>query len=191
MITGLSNVSADLNQKVVELLVESVPKLQRVGLLADSSSPRLGVFTTSALHAAERFRVEAVVADMSRPQDMEPAMARLAKAKVQGVVILSSTWIANHLDKFMSLPLVQRLPVVGNLPAIARLGGLFSYGPDRTELYRRAATYVDRILKGAKPGDLPIEQPTTFELVLNLKTAAMLGIVIPPSMRLRATEVIE
>ena len=93
--------------------------------------------------------------------------------------------------RLLSLSLVQRLPVVGNLPAIARLGDPFSYGPDRTALYRRAATYVDRILKGAKPGDLPIEQSTNFELVLNLKTAATLGIVIPPSMRVRATEVIE
>ncbi len=91
----------------------------------------------------------------------------------------------------MGLALAQRWPVAGNLPAIPRLGGLFSYGPDRDALARRSAHYVDRILKGAKPGDLPIEQPTTFELVLNLKTAKQLGITMPPSMIIRATEVIE
>jgi putative tryptophan/tyrosine transport system substrate-binding protein len=191
MITGLSNVTADLNQKVFELLVESVPKLQRVGLWADSSSPNLGAFVTSARRAAEHFRVEAVVADVARPQDIEPAMARLVKAKVQGVVILSSTWMAIHYPNIVNLALAQRWPVVGSLSAIPRFGGLFSYGPDRVALYRRSAYYVDRILKGAKPGDLPIEQPTVFELVINLKTAKALGITIPPSMRIRATEVIE
>ena len=191
MITGLSNVTADLNQKVVELLVESQPLLKRVGLLADSSSPRLRPFTTSARRAAEHFRVEAIVADAARPEDIEPAFERLVKAKVQGLVILSSTWSAAHLPNIMSLPLAQRWPVVGNLPAIPRLGGLFSYGPDRVALYRRAAFYVDRILKGAKPGDLPIEQPTTFEMVLNMKTAKTLGIKIPRSIFSRATEVIE
>ena len=191
MITGLSNVSADLNQKVIDLLVEAVPKLQRVGLLADSATPRLGIFTTSALRAAERLRVEAVVADVARPDDIEPAIERLAKATVQSLVILSTTWGTGHFPTIVSLALAQRWPVVGTLASIPRLGGLLSYGPDRNALQRRAAYYVDRILKGAKPGDLPIEQPTTFEMVLNMKTAKTLGITIPQSIWLRATEVIE
>ncbi len=191
MITGLSNVTADLNQKIIEFLVQSQPKLKRVGLLADSSLPALVPFTTSALRAAEHFRIEAVVAEAARPEDIEPALERLVKAKVQGLVLLSNSWSGAYLPKIIAPALAQRWPVVGTLPSVARLGGLFSYGPDRTALQRRAATYVDRILKGAKPGDLPIEQPTAFELVLNLKTAKALGITIPSAMRVRATEVIE
>ncbi len=191
MITGLSNVTADLNQKVLELLVESLPKLQRVGFLADSTIAVHGANVMNVRRAAERFRVEAVIVDMARPEDIEPAIARLAKAKVQALVILSSGWVYSRQLKIMELALAQRWPVVSSISDTPRLGGLFSYGPDRTALTRRAATYVDRILKGAKAGELPIEQPTIFELVLNLKTAKALGITFPPSMRLRATEVIE
>ena len=132
-----------------------------------------------------------VIAEMARPEDIEPAFVRLAKDKVQALVLLASVWIGPFHPNIIGRALAQRWPVVGIGSGTPRQGGLFSYGPDAGALVRRSATYVDRILKGAKPGDLPIEQPTTFEMVLNMKTARLLGITIPPSMRLRATEVIE
>ena len=191
MITGLSNVSADLNLKVVELLVETMPKLKRVGFLNDSTSTRHASVGEGLRSAAERLRIEAVIVDVAKPEDIEPAMARLAKEKVQALVLLASVWVGEFHPKIIGLALAQRWPVAGIGSGTTRQGGLFSYGPDRIAMLQRSAFYVDRILKGAKPGDLPIEQPTTFDLVLNLKTAKHLGITIPPSMRIRATEVIE
>ena len=190
MITGLSTVSVDLNQKVVELLVETLPKLQRVGFLADPTIRAHDANVINIRRAAARFRFEAVIAEMARPEDIEPAMARLANAKVQALVILSASWFRAHAPKIQQLASAQRLPVVGTISTTPRQGGLFSYGPDRVALFRRSAYYVDRILKGAKPGDLPIEQPTKFELVVNLKTAKALGITIPQSILLQADEVI-
>jgi putative ABC transport system substrate-binding protein len=191
MVTGLSRVTGELNQKVAELLAESLPKLQRVGFLADSTSSNYEANVASVRRTAERLRLQAVIGDMARPEDIEPAMARLAKDKVQALAIMSSTWVNSHVPRVLQLARAQRWPVVGITALIPRQGGLFSYGPNGAALQRRVAHYVDRILKGTKPGDLPIEQPTTFDLVLNMKTAATLGIVIPPAMRVRATEVIE
>jgi putative ABC transport system substrate-binding protein len=191
MLTGLSNVSTDTGQKAIELLVESLPKLQRIGFLADSTTPTHGGIVASARRAAERFRLEAVIVDMAKPEDIEPAMARLKKANVQAVVVLPASWFQAHMPKIIQPALAQRWPVVGNLDRIPKQGGLFSFGSDERALIQRSAYYVDRILKGAKPGELPIEQPTTFKLILNLKTAKTLGITMPPSMLVRATEVIE
>lgn len=191
MITGTSNMSADTTPKVIELLIESIPKLRRVGLLADASATSRDGYLAPFRRTAERLRVEAVVAEMAGPQDIEPGMARLAKAKVQAVVVLPSAWITAHLRTIGRFAQAQRLPLVGTAPQIPRQGGLFNYGADGLALARRSAHHVDRILKGAKPGDLPIEQPTTFEMVLNLKTAKQLGITIPPSVMVRVTEVIE
>jgi putative tryptophan/tyrosine transport system substrate-binding protein len=191
LITGLSNVSSDLNLKVLQLLVESLPKLRRVGFLADSTGSTYSSRVADVRRAAEQLRVEAVIVEMAKPEDIEPAMARLAKEKVQALVLLASAWFAAYQVKIVQLAQVQRWPVVSSLSALAGHGGLFSYSPDGLALVRRSAYYVDRILKGAKPGDLPIEQPTTFVLVLNLKTAKQLGITIPPSLRVQATEVIE
>ena len=191
MITGLSNVSADMNLKVVELLLEAMPKLKRVGFLNDSTSTRHATVREGVRSAAERLRFEAVIVDVAKQEDIEPAMARLAKEKVQALVLMASVWVGPFHPKIIGLALAQRWPVAGIAAGTPRRGGLFSYGPDNRAMLQRSAYYVDRILKGAKPGDLPIEQPTTFDLVLNLKTAKLLGITIPPSMRLRATEVIE
>ena len=191
MITGLSNVSADLNLKLVELLVEAMPTLKRVGVLADSTSTRHAAVVNSVRRTAERLRIDAVIVDVAKPEDIEPAMARLTKEKVQALVLLASVWVGQFHPTIIGLALAQRWPVVGIGSGTPRQGGLFSYGPDGLALIRRSAHYVDRILKGTKPGDLPIEQPTTFELVLNMKTAKALGIAIPPSVLVRATEVIE
>ena len=191
MLTGLSNVSTDTGQKAIELLVEALPKLRRVGFLADSTSANHGTNVTGARRAAERLRIEAVIVDIAKPEDIGPATARLAKAKVQALVVLPSSWFQAHMPKIIQPALAQRWPVAGNLDRIPRQGGLFSFGADERALIQRSAYYVDRILKGAKPGELPIEQPTTFRLVLNMKTAKTLGITMPPSMLVRATEVIE
>ncbi len=191
LVTGVSNVSRDTSLKAIELLAESMPRLKRVGFLADSKNPRYADVVSNARRMAERFRLEAVIVDIAAPKDIEPAIARLAKAKIQTLVILPSTWFSSHLSTIIQLALAQRWPVVGNLSAIPSLGGLFAFGADTLALARRSAHYVDRILKGAKPGELPIEQPTTFRFVINMKTAKSLGISIPPSVLIRATEVIE
>ena len=191
LITGVSNVTSETRQKVIELLAEAMPKLRRVGFLVDSSGSDVGPIVTATRQAAERSRFEAVIALMAKPEDIEPAFVQLAKAKVQALVMLPSIWFNGHMQIIMAAALAQRLPVAGVQSSIPGRGGLFSFGHNSQAAARRSATYVDRILKGAKPGDLPIEQPTVFDLVLNLKTAKTLGIAIPPSIRLRATEVIE
>ena len=191
LITGVSNVTTETHGKVIELLVESVPKLRRVGFLADATAPNHADTVSLARARAKHFRLDPVIADVASPQDIAPAFVQLAKAKVEALVVLPSTWFAGHVATIVQAALTQRWPVVGTLSAIARQGGLFSFGIDTVALVRRSAYYVDRILKGAKPGDLPIELPTSFLLILNLKTAKLLGITFPTSMRLRATEVIE
>jgi putative tryptophan/tyrosine transport system substrate-binding protein len=192
MVTGVSNQSNDASVKVVELLVESMPKLQRVGFLVDSSVPNRGTGSTQAARrAAQRARVEAAVVGMAGPEDIDAAFARLAKDGAQALVLMASNWFALYINKIMPLALAQSWPVVGNLHGIPAQGGLLSFGADSLVLAKRSAFYVDRILKGAKPGDLPIEQPTSFRMVLNMKTAKQLGISFPQSMLLRATEVIQ
>lgn len=191
MLTGISNVNAEINAKLIELLVESQPRLRRIGFLADASGPSYGNFLKVVQHAAERYRFEASIADVLKAEDVEPAIARLVKDKVQALVLLSTSVLAGERKKIVTLALAQHWALVTPSPAFTEAGGLFSYGPDSIVYNRRAAYFVDRILKGAKPGDLPIEQPTTFEMVLNLKTAKTLGITIPQSILVRANRVIE
>ena len=191
MITGLSNVNAEINEKLIQLLMESLPKLQRIGFFADASGPGYGNNVKTVHRAAERYRFAATIADVVKPQDIEPAIARLAQDKAQALVLLTTSWLTAHRQQIVKLALAHRWPVVCNHPTFAEAGALFSYGPDPGEAYRRAAYFVDRILKGAKPGDLPIEQPTKYEMVLNLKTAKALGITIPQSILVRANKVIE
>ncbi|MFN0182897.1 MAG: ABC transporter substrate-binding protein [Aquabacterium sp.] len=191
MITGLSNISAELNLKLFELLLEAMPRLKRVGFLNDSTSARHAAVREGLRATAERLRVEAVIVDVAKPADIEPAMDRLAKEKVQALVLLASVWFGTFHPKILDLASARRWPVASMGAGTARSGGLFSYGPDQRAMLQRSASYVDRILKGAKPGDLPIEQPTSFSLVLNMKTARALGITIPSSVLIRATEVIE
>ncbi len=191
MITGLSNVSADLNLKCIELLAQSVPKFKRVGLLADSTLVNRAAIVDGARRAAEQLRLEAVVAEVARPEDIEAAVARLAKDKVQGLVLLASVWVGQFQPEIIGQAMARGFPVMGTASSIPRQGGLFCYGPNSLALIQRSASYVDRILKGAKPGELPIELPTTFELILNMKTARQLGLAIPQAVMARATEVIE
>ena len=191
MITGLSNVNVDLTDKLLELLRECMPQLRRVGILIDSAALVSGASRQAMKRSVERHRVDAIFAEVSRPTEIAPALSRLASERAQALIVLSSGWLGSEAPGMIKVARAQRWPVVASVDGFVEQGGLFNYGSDRVASYRRAATYVDKILKGAKPGDLPIEQPTKFELVLNLKTAKALGIAIPQSVLLRADRVIE
>jgi len=191
MVTGVTNIVGEVSGKYLELLLAAVPKLQRVGFLADPTSVVYGAGMKAARHAIERYRVEASFAEATRPQEIEPAISRLAKNGAQALVVMSSGWYTAERQRIMKLALTHRWLVVAGLREFSEAGALISYGADRSALYRRAAYYVDRILKGAKPGDLPIEQPTKFELVINMKTARMLKLEIPRDLAVRADRVIE
>lgn len=190
-ITDVSNVNAEINAKVIELLVESMPKLRRIGFFADALGPSYGNFVKVVQRAAQRHHFEASIADVVKPEDIEPAITRLAKDKVQALVLLTASVLTGERQKIIKLSLAQRWALVTSSAGFAEAGALFSYGPDAVEPYRRAAYFVDRLLKGAKPGELPIEQPTTFNMVLNLKTAKALGITFPQAILVRASKVIE
>jgi len=192
-ITGLSNIVGDVSEKYLELLLAAAPKLRRVGFVIDASLPPAvhAAFLEAARRSVARHSVEERFADVARPEDIEPAMARLAKEGVQGLVVTPSAVFTTERRRIVKLALAYRWPTIAGPYEFTEDGALLSYGIDITANYRRAAYYVDRILKGAKPGDLPIEQPTRFELVINNKTAKALGIGIPQSMLLRADKVME
>jgi putative ABC transport system substrate-binding protein len=141
--------------------------------------------------AAARYAVELRFTEITIPQEVEPAIARLMKERVQALVVLQESVLRVERQRIMKLAQAQRWPVVAGVSEYAEAGALISYSADVLANYRRAAYYVDRILKGTKPADLPIEQPTKFEFVLNLKTARALGLTIPPSVMVQATRVIE
>ena len=189
-ITGVTNVSIELHEKNLELLLAAVPKLRRVGFVADPRIPSYALAIQAVRRSIARYPIEARFAEVGQPQDIESAIALLAREGVQALVIMPS---ASSLEQQRILKLAgeHRWPVVAGLPELAEAGALLTYGADRSALFRRAAYYVDRILKGTKPGDLPIEQPTKFELIVNLKTAKAIGLTIPKELLLRADKVIE
>ena len=189
MVTGVTNLSTELSAKYLEVLLAAAPKLKRVGFLARLGSTRYTDDMANARNAAERYRVEARFAEVGQAVEIESAIARLAKEGAQGLVVLAG--FNTERTRIVKLALAQHWPVIAAGGAWVRSGALLSYGPDIFVLHRRAAYYVDRILKGAKPGDLPIEQPMTFELVVNMKTAKLLGLTMPPEIMVRATQLIE
>jgi putative ABC transport system substrate-binding protein len=192
MVTGISNLSGELDAKRLEMLLAVAPKLRRLGFLLDIGTSRYDEYMKNARSAAEHYHLEARFAEVGKAEDIEPAMALLAKEGVEGLDVLSSAGLFNHERKrIITLALAQRWPVVGRGPGWVRTGALLSYSASLLVLYRRAAYFVDRILKGAKPGDLPIEQPSRFALVVNLKTAKALGLTIPRWVLLHADTVIE
>jgi putative ABC transport system substrate-binding protein len=191
MITGLSNITADLTEKYLELLLAAAPKVKRVGFLADSKNPTLASLKKAAQRSVARYSVEARFAEVARPEELEMVISRLANAGVQALVVMSSPLLVAARRQVLKLALAHRWPVIASQSAWPREGALLSYGIDTLANHRRAAYYVDRILKGAKPGDLPIEQPMRVELVINLKTAKALGLTIPQSLLVQAERVIE
>ena len=191
MVTGLTNVQVDLTEKFLELLLATAPKVRRVGVLADTNNPNHALNMKAVARSATQYAVDARVAEVTRNDEIEPAILRLSKEGVQALIVLSSPLLTFERPRILKLALAQRWPVISGGRTWTDGGALLSYGVHVDGNYRRAAYYVDRILKGAKPADLPIEQPTKFELVVNLKTAKALGVAIPQSILLQASQVIE
>jgi putative ABC transport system substrate-binding protein len=192
-ITGLSDTHADLVPKRLELLKEAVPSAVRVGVLFNPASP-LGppqLKTAQAAAPALGMTVLPVEVKGRGRHDIDRAFETIEKERFTGILVIGDPTIGIHRSRIAELALKSRLPAVSTLRESAQAGLLMSYGTDFHHLWRRAATYVDKILKGTKPGDLPVEQPTKFELVINLKTAKVLGVAIPRSLLLRADQVIE
>ena len=188
-LTGLSLIGSDLEAKRLQILKEVVPKVSRVGVLMPPGQNR---FSMPGVEAAARSlglaitRLEVQVAD-----DIEPAFETATKDRVQALLTLSSPLFNSQKQRIINLAARHQVPAMYEDREFAEAGGLLSYGPDLADVFRRAAGYVDKILQGAKPADLPVEQPTKIDLVINLKTARALGITIPQALLLRADEVIQ
>jgi ABC-type uncharacterized transport system substrate-binding protein len=190
-ITGLSNLSSEISGKRLELLKEIIPKLSRVAALGTSTEPGNAQGLRDTELAADALGVQLQSLDVSGPKDVETAFRAASKERAQAVLVLASAVLTAHRAQIIELAVKSRLPAIYNRGDYAEEGGLMSYGVRLADLFRRAATYVDKILKGAKPADLPVEQPTKFELVINLKTAKQIALTIPPNVLARADRVIK
>lgn len=191
-VTGLSSMSPELAAKRLELLKEVIPKLSRVGLLVNPAT----VATVPALlreteAAARALQVQLQRVDARGEFELDKAFSAMAQARVEAVIMLPDPMFYEFRTRLVALAMKSRVPMMSQERAFVDVGGLIAYGPSLAYQNRRAATYVDKILKGTKPADLPVEQPTKFELVVNMKTAKALGITIPQSVLLRADKVIE
>ncbi len=190
-ITGLSNFSSDLTPKQLDLLLETVPKLSRVALLVNYESQAHRLVVKAAQTAAQTARVTVVAMEARTAPGIEDALATMTREKVGAVIVASYPLFTQHRREIAQWALKYRMPFMCPFREYVEDGNLMSYGYDPADLYRHAAIYVDKIFKGAKPADLPIEQPIRFELAVNLKTAKALGIRFPQSVLLRADRVIE
>ena len=190
-ITGLSTLAPEISAKQLDLLKEIIPGLSRVAVLGTSTRPGNAQTLIEVERAAQAIGVKVLYLDVLDPKNIETAFGAARKERADAVLVLAGRKLVTRRTQIVELAANSRLTAVYPFPVYVEAGGLMSYGVRRTDLFRRAATYVDKILNGAKPADLPVEQPTTFDMVVNLKTAKALGITIPPSILLRATEVIE
>ena len=188
-VTGISSVFADLTGKRLELLKEILPSLSRVVFLSRAANPGHAHYAQEAELAARALQVDLQIILVSSPNEFEEAFRKAQGANA--IVQVDDAMFTSERARLVELAARHRLPVVYGPRDFALLGGLSTLGPDYSDLYRRAATYVDKILKGAKPGDLPVDQPARYSLVINLRTARSLGLSIPPAVLARADEVIE
>jgi putative tryptophan/tyrosine transport system substrate-binding protein len=189
-VTGLSNQATDVAAKRLQLLREIMPRLQRLAIMVDFNAPQSVLEMGEVQAAARALGIEVVPLPIHRAEDIAPAFDAL-KAKADALYVVSDALIFTHRIRINTLALAARLPTMHSARAYVEAGGLMSYGPNYPDLFRRAADYVDKILRGEKPGDIPVEQPTKFDLVVNLTTAKALGLTVPPSLLARADEVIE
>jgi putative ABC transport system substrate-binding protein len=191
-VTGVTNLSRQLSGKRLELLKEAVPKLARVAVLYESASSSSVLEVKEVLPAAARaLKLTIRSWGVRGANDFEKVFAAMGKQRPDGLYVLGSPLMRPNANRIAGLALKSRLPSIYVIKEFVNAGGLMYYGADLTDSYRRAATYVDKILKGAKPADLPVEQPTKFELVINLKTAKQIGLTIPQKVLAKADKVIK
>jgi putative ABC transport system substrate-binding protein len=190
-VTGLAGLEASLGGKWLELLSEIAPGLKQAAIMFNPDTNPVSVYMPSFETAARSLKVVPIIAPVRSDAEIETAITALGREPGGGLVVLSGGFLLTHRAPIISTAARNNVPAVYNTSAYVGDGGLLSYGFDRVDPYRRAATYVDRILRGAKPAELPVQLPTKFEMVLNRKTATALGLAVPPSILLRATEVIE
>ena len=190
-ITGLSALGPELSGKRLELLKEIVPTLSRVAVLGTSTIRGHARFLKETEPAAGALGVKLQFLDVLEPKDIETAFRAANKGRVDGLLILAGPVLNSHRTQVLDLAMESRLPAIYNFPEYVEAGGLMTYGVSAADLARRASTYVDKILKGRKPADLPVEQPKKFELIINLKTAKQIGLTIPPNVLARADRVIK
>jgi putative ABC transport system substrate-binding protein len=190
-ITGLSTLSPEIYGKQLELLKEIVPRLSRVAVLGDSAEPGHAQALRETERAARTLRVQLQYLDVHGPSDIETAFRAARAGCVDAVLTLTSAVLFTHRKQVVNLAATSQLPVMHFGPGFPAGGGLMSYGASPPDMDRRAATFVDKILKGAKPADLPIEQPTKFEFIINLKAAKQIGLTIPPAVLARADEILQ
>lgn len=189
-VTGVTHAQFELDRKRLEILKEAVPAASRIAYLFNP-----GAVPETALRALDEsaglLKVRLQRVGVSKPDELEAAFASIVEGQAQAVLVQNSQMLALYSPRVTALALRHRLPTISQTPGFAESGGLLQYGADVFELFRRSATHVDKILRGAKPGDLPVEQPTKVDLIINMKTAKTLGLTIPQSMLVRAGEVIQ
>lgn len=190
-ITGLSNIVTEVSVKHLELLRVAVPKLSRVAVLINPLNPSDSLILEQIAGAAYSTGVKVFAVEASTAKQLEAGFDAMTRARAEALIVAADSYFDVQREQIARLAVKNRLPAVFSNRELTEAGGLMSYGQDMAEHYRRAATYVHRILKGAKPGDLPVEQPTVLELVINRKTAKALGLAVPQELALRADKVID
>jgi len=190
-VTGLSSMQEDTVAKEVQLLKTAVPSAQRIAVLFDPANPTHAGVLNTVREAVQTLRTELLSIEARAPNEIDGAFSAMAREHADALVVLGGPLAMNQKSRIVELAASYKLPAIYYERELVMVGGLMSYGTDLRDVNKRAATYVDKILKGARPADLPVEQPTKFELVVNLKTAQALGLTIPPSILDLADEVIE
>jgi putative ABC transport system substrate-binding protein len=190
-ITGLAFFAPEMSEKRLELLRDIVPRLRRVGILWTRQSITHPALLRAANQAVHQLGIDAVEIEVADPNDLEHAFDLIMGERVDAVMALQGIEFYRIRARIAELGLKHRVPIIAGEDGFARFGGLVQYGPSPSENWRQAADYVDKILKGSKPADLPVQEPTKIELVINLKTARVLNITVPPMLLARADEVIE
>jgi putative ABC transport system substrate-binding protein len=190
-VTGLSLLTSDVSGKRLSLLMETVRKKSRVGILMNPDNPISAVFLEETKLAARQLQTELQPLHARNPGEIGRAFVDVAEKQIDAIIVFDDPVLWSHRAQIVSLTTAGKIPAMYGYREFVDGGGLMSYGPDRPDQYRRTAIYVDKVLKGAKPSDLPVEQPTKFELIVNRKVASALGVELPTSVLLAANEVIE
>ena len=190
-VTGLSLLTSDLSGKRLELLREIVRKISRVAIMMNPDNESNSIFLKQTQLAARQFGIELDASNVRGPEDIEKAFATAEAQHVDALIVFDDPVLWSYRSQIVSLAAAQKLPTMYGYSDFVNEGGLISYGPDRPDQYRRTAIYVDKILRGTKPADLPVEQPVKFELIVNRKTAASLGLKLPPSIEVSADKVVD